>query len=61
MLSDGVWEVLGDRVIREVLEPRKDPFEIADELTERSIRSQVQYIGRNDATALVAMIRGSAA
>jgi serine/threonine protein phosphatase PrpC len=61
MLSDGVWEVLGDRVIREVLEPGKDPFEIADELTERSIRSQVQYIGRNDATALVAMIRGSAA
>ncbi|MEX0960506.1 MAG: PP2C family serine/threonine-protein phosphatase [Burkholderiales bacterium] len=57
MLTDGVWEVLGDRVIREVLETRKNPDQIADELTERSIRSQVQYMGRNDATAIVAQVQ----
>ncbi len=56
MVSDGVWEVLGDRLIREVLDSGRNPELITDALTERSMRSQSQYMGRNDATALVAIV-----
>ncbi|HVY04417.1 MAG TPA: PP2C family serine/threonine-protein phosphatase [Burkholderiales bacterium] len=53
MISDGVWEVLGERVIREVMAAGGEAQSIADDLVERSIRNQVQYMGRNDATAIV--------
>jgi protein phosphatase len=53
MASDGIWEVLGERVIREIMEGGTSTQSIALELVERSIRNQVQYMGRNDATAVV--------
>jgi protein phosphatase len=61
LLSDGVWEVLGERFIRDALLAGDDPQRLAQELTERSLRNQVQYMGRNDATALVAAVRQTAA
>ncbi len=59
MATDGVWEVLGERVVREVLDAGGDVQAIADELVQRSVRNQVQYMGRNDATAVVAAVDNS--
>jgi protein phosphatase len=59
MASDGVWEVLGERVVREVLDAGGDVQTIADELVRRSVRNQVQYMGRNDATAIVVAVEKS--
>jgi serine/threonine protein phosphatase PrpC len=53
MASDGVWEVLGERIVREVMQGGGSAQSIAQELVERSIRNQVRYMGRNDATAIV--------
>ncbi len=59
MVSDGVWEVLGDQAMRETLGQWSDPQSIARELVERSIRSQTQYMGRNDASALIAAVEAT--
>jgi len=59
MASDGVWEVLGERVMREVLDGGGDVQSIADELVRRSMTNQVQYMGRNDATAVVVSVEKS--
>jgi serine/threonine protein phosphatase PrpC len=59
MATDGVWEVLGERVVREVLDAGVDVQAIADELVQRSVRNQVLYMGRNDATALVVAVEDS--
>ncbi|HKQ23642.1 MAG TPA: PP2C family serine/threonine-protein phosphatase [Burkholderiales bacterium] len=59
MLTDGVWEVLGERVVREVLDAGVDVQASADELVQRSVRNQVLYMGRNDATALVMAVEKS--
>lgn len=56
MLTDGVWEVIGEQALRDVLDTNGTPSEIAENLAERSIRNQVQYMGRNDATAIVALV-----
>ena len=56
LASDGVWEVLGDRVLTQVLEGGGDPGAMAEDLTQRSVRSQAQYMGRNDATAVVVAV-----
>lgn len=53
LASDGIWEVLGERVVREVMQEGRSVQAMADELVERSIKNQVQYMGRNDATAVV--------
>jgi len=53
MASDGVWEVLGEHVVREVMQGGGSAQSIAQELVERSIRNQDSYMGRNDATAIV--------
>ena len=53
MASDGIWEVLGERIVHEVMRRGGSTQSIADELVERSIKYQVQYMGRNDATAVV--------
>jgi len=53
MASDGIWEVLGERVVREVMQGGGSAQSIADQLVERSMKNQVQYMGRNDATAVV--------
>jgi serine/threonine protein phosphatase PrpC len=59
MASDGVWEVLGERVMREVLDAGGDVQTIADELVRRSVTHQVQYMGRNDAAAVVIAVEKS--
>jgi serine/threonine protein phosphatase PrpC len=56
LASDGVWEVLGERVVRDMMQGSGSAQSIAEELVERSIRNQVQYMGRNDATAIVVAI-----
>ncbi|HXF16184.1 MAG TPA: PP2C family serine/threonine-protein phosphatase [Burkholderiales bacterium] len=53
MASDGIWEVLGERVVCEALRTGLSTQAIAEDLVERSIQNQVQYMGRNDATAIV--------
>ena len=53
MASDGIWEVLGERILREVMQGGGSAQSIAEELVQRSIRNQAQYMGRNDATAIV--------
>ena len=53
MASDGIWEVLGDRIVREMMFKAGSAQSIADELVDRSIKNQVRYMGRNDATAVV--------
>lgn len=53
LVTDGVWEVLGDRLIHEILRAGDDVQTIAAELVARSLRRQAQYMGRNDATAIV--------
>jgi serine/threonine protein phosphatase PrpC len=54
--SDGVWEVLGNSVIDQLLVSEKSPDMIAREFVDQSLRNQRPYMGRNDATALVARI-----
>jgi serine/threonine protein phosphatase PrpC len=56
MSTDGVWEVLGERVVSAVLDANRDVQVVADDLVQRSIRNQLQYMGRNDATALVVAV-----
>ena len=53
LASDGVWEVLGERLVRGIMQAGGAPQSIAEDLVERSIKNQVQYMGRNDATAVV--------
>ena len=59
MATDGVWEVLGERVLREVLDAGGDVQALAAELVRRSVASQVQYMGRNDATAVIVAVEKS--
>lgn len=56
LVTDGVWEVLGDRVMHEVLLAGGDAQEIAGTLVARSVESQTRYMGRNDATAVVVVV-----
>lgn len=56
MTTDGVWEVLGESVMREVLEAGGDVQTVADELVQRSVTNQARYMGRNDATAVVVAV-----
>ena len=53
MVSDGIWEVLGEHAVREVMQEGGSTQAIAEKLVKRSIKNQVQYMGRNDATAIV--------
>jgi serine/threonine protein phosphatase PrpC len=61
LVSDGVWEVLGDKVMQAVLAATTDAQAAAESLVEHSIRNQVQYMGRNDATAVVVAVEALAA
>jgi serine/threonine protein phosphatase PrpC len=53
LASDGVWEVMGEHWLQEVLEHGGEPQAMAERLTEQSVANQVKYMGRNDATAVV--------
>lgn len=56
VVTDGVWEVLGDRVLHEILDTIADPQAAAETLVMRSLERQLQYMGRNDATAVIARV-----
>jgi serine/threonine protein phosphatase PrpC len=54
MATDGVWEVLGDASMTEILRRRlEEPEAAASALVEAAHRHQAAYMGRNDATAVV--------
>lgn len=53
MLTDGVWEVLGDRAITEIVQRGLDPQPAAELLVSAAGEYQAAYMGRNDATAVV--------
>jgi serine/threonine protein phosphatase PrpC len=59
MASDGIWEVLGERAVRESIRTGLSTQAIAEDLVERSIKHQVKYMGRNDATAIVIAVEGA--
>jgi len=53
MVTDGVWEVLGDRTMTEILRRRLNPHAAARTLVSAAGEHQAAYMGRNDATAIV--------
>ena len=57
MLSDGVWEVLGETGLQAALADVREPEALAAELVRRSTQKQRGYYGRNDATAAVIEVR----
>lgn len=57
LLSDGVWEVLGEEVVQKLLVERASPATIAADLVERACARQRAYYGRNDASAAVVEVR----
>lgn len=59
MVSDGVWDVLGERAQLELLAARPDPDQAAASLVQEALRRQAAYMGRNDATALVAAVEAA--
>jgi len=59
MVSDGVWDVLGDRLQHETLQAHSDPAQAAQQLVQEALRHQAGYMGRNDATALVIAVDGA--
>ena len=54
--SDGVWEVLGNNVLEEVLGGSDTVEAMATSLVAQSAQSQRRYMGHNDATALVVKV-----
>ena len=55
-MSDGVWEVLGEAALHDVVGRAADPQAIAGNLVRESLARQARYMGRNDATALAVRI-----
>jgi protein phosphatase len=60
VVSDGVWEVLGESALHDALAPEVDPQAGADLLVQSSIDRQLQYMGRNDATAVIVRVEPAA-
>jgi serine/threonine protein phosphatase PrpC len=58
MLTDGVWEVLGENGVREALATTNEPESMAAALVQRAADKQRGYYGRNDASAAVIEVRG---
>lgn len=56
LMSDGIWEVLGEKTVGEILCRDPDPQQAANTLVSESIRYQTKYLGHNDATALVVRV-----
>jgi protein phosphatase len=59
MLTDGVWEVLGENAMREALAASLEPEAVAAALVQRAADRQRSYYGRNDATAAVIDVRAA--
>jgi serine/threonine protein phosphatase PrpC len=60
LVSDGVWDVLGDPTLRATLCEERRPASAASRLVREALAQQAAYMGRNDATALVAAIQAAA-
>jgi serine/threonine protein phosphatase PrpC len=56
LMSDGVWEVLGDAELATVMLESRDPQALAEILARTSADKQRVYYGRNDATAAVVAV-----
>ena len=56
LLSDGIWEVLGDEALHGILAEHRPAPTIAEELVARSVEKQRAYYGRNDASAALVEI-----
>lgn len=56
LVSDGVWEVLGDPRLHEILAADLDPQAAADALVADALARQARYMGRNDATAVLVRV-----
>lgn len=56
MLTDGVWDVLDEQMLRAALIEQRGAQAAAEQLVAQSIKLQATYMGRNDATAVVATI-----
>lgn len=56
MLTDGVWEVLGDAVLVRWLQESDVAGRLAESLVRASMEMQRGYFGRNDATAAVVAV-----
>jgi serine/threonine protein phosphatase PrpC len=53
LVTDGVWEVLGDRAMSELVRGGSDPEATAQALVGSAHEHQAAYMGRNDSTAVV--------
>jgi serine/threonine protein phosphatase PrpC len=60
MVTDGVWDVLGDSRLESVLRAEPDPQIAASALVEQARAHQAGYIGRNDASAIVVVLDAAA-
>lgn len=58
MLTDGVWEVLGDAALARAFQGGGEATALAQSLVQASAERQRGYFGRNDATAAVVALRG---
>ena len=56
LVSDGVWDVLGDARLEAVLREQVDLQRVADQLVQEALAHQAAYMGRNDATAVIAAL-----
>lgn len=56
LLTDGVWDVLDDATVHAAVVGCGDAQAAADLLVSQSLQRQASYMGRNDATAVVACI-----
>jgi protein phosphatase len=61
LASDGVWDVLGDAQLLTTLREAPSPGAAAAHLVEQALAQQAAYMGRNDATAIVAAIEADPA
>lgn len=57
LVTDGIWEVLGDTAILGAAR-RDAPHDAAEQLVGEALARQAGYMGRNDATAIVARMAG---
>jgi protein phosphatase len=60
LVTDGVWEVLGDASMSRILREEQAPQAAAQTLVEEAQRHQAAYMGRNDSTALVLQVEFTA-
>ena len=56
LVSDGVWDTLGESRMKSLFEGAADPQSAADVLVNAACGLQANYLGRNDASAIVASV-----